>query len=219
MSSTSRGAIRAEHDHYRTNQKDIEQFLVTWMKHDCEAKSLLTDPSTRILDPCAGGNTVAVDWEYKPAKGDKPAEVMRIEPGPMPYPTVLRRMGLSNIDTIDIRTDSPANWRGSFLHYDSYACGWPEIVIGNPPFSLAVEFIQHALSVVRPGGYVVMLVRLNFFGSTKRKKFFDRHMAVAHYIHHERLSFTPDGHTDSIEYCHMVWQQGVNPEFSKGYLI
>lgn len=43
-------------------------------------------------------------------------------------------------------------------------------IVTNPPFSIAEEFVQHALSIVRPGGKVAMLLPLVWMAgfSTKR---------------------------------------------------
>lgn len=53
---------------------------------------------------------------------------------------------------------------------------WPcvsrfDLVIGNPPYLLAQEFLERARQVVRPTGEVVMLLRLNFVSGLKRVAF------------------------------------------------
>jgi len=56
---------------------------------------------------------------------------------------------------------------------------------------------------------VVMLQRLNWLGTQKRKTFWDNAPLKHIYIHHKRPSFTPDkpNKTDSIEYAHFVFQK------------
>ncbi len=39
------------------------------------------------------------------------------------------------------------------------------------------------------------------------------------YVHHQRMSFTDDGGTDSIEYAHFVWKKGTSSNDSKLFLI
>ena len=90
-----------------------------------------------------------------------------------------------------------------------------DIVISNPPFMLAEEFVRQSLEWCREGGYVVMLLRLNFFGSMKRFPLFKELPPIRCYVHHKRISFTEDGVTDSVEYAHFVWKKGVKPEFTK----
>lgn len=69
------------------------------------------------------------------------------------------------------------------------------------------------------GGYVVMLLRLNFFGSKARKKFLQDTMPISAYVHNRRMSFTSDGKTDSIEYMHAIWKKDKGTEFTKLKII
>jgi hypothetical protein len=229
MSSTNRGAVRTEFDYYVTPVEHITTFLKAWAENDRVAAKWL-NTGCLVLDPCAGGNLTPVDWVYKPGKpcsvcgntelkkdsvpcpnhNGKPDQIIHLEPTPMSYPTALQQLFPNlRLSTIDIREDSPADDHGNFLDFCyAHDDARPDIIIFNPPFSLAIEFIQHALKTVKPGGFVVALLRLNFFGSKGRKPFFDKTMPMAHYIHHERMGFTPDGGQDSIEYMHAVWQQG-----------
>ncbi|MDP3066617.1 MAG: hypothetical protein Q8N08_07760 [Methanobacteriaceae archaeon] len=144
-----------------------------------------------VLDPSAGGD------------GDHP----------MSYPTALEPYGC-DIVTMDIREDSLAQQKGDYLK-KQFITPEPTVIMTNPPFRLAIEFIKKALKDVRPGGHVAMLCRLNFFGSQKRKAFWNGNMPVYTFVHNKRMSFTADGKTDSIEYAHLVWQRGVNPEYTR----
>lgn len=224
MSSTGRGSIRSDYDFYCTDPNDITVFLKAIEANDKLFAKKIRTPGVLILDPCAGGNVEPVDWLFKEGKNGKPDDIIHIEPTEMSYPKALRAMYGPGpvIKTIDIREDSPADDHGNFLdlcyaHDDAR----PDIIISNPPFSLAVEFVQHSLKLVRPGGFVIFLQRLNFFGSQTRKPFWDKNMPMAHYIHHERMGFIPSrpSATDSIEYAHFVWHQGWNTGYSIGRLI
>ncbi len=213
MSSTNRGAIRSEHDYYVTNPADVETFLRAWMDADDRAQNMLSNPKVQILDPCAGGNVEPVSWLFKEAKGGKPAVIFDIDATPCSYPKALRAvLGEVAITTLDIRPDSAAEYHRDYLNDPLPMDDQPHLIISNPPFSLALDFIRHSLVMVRPYGFVVMLLRVNFFGSAKRKPFFGACLPDSAYVHHERLSFTPDGKTDSIEYAHMVWHKGSNPQ-------
>jgi len=59
-----------------------------------------------------------------------------------------------------------------------------------------------------------MLLRLNFLETKDRKAFFDQLMPKYIYVHHKRMSFIEGGGTDSVAYCHMIWQKGYTPDFS-----
>ena len=87
-----------------------------------------------------------------------------------------------------------------------------DIVITNPPFSLAMEFVQraHRWACYTPTATVAMLLPLNFLGSEKRAVWLRTH-PPALYVSPQRPSFT-GGKTDSINYAWMMWQPH-NPNF------
>lgn len=118
----------------------------------------------------------------------------------------------ANIFTIDIREDSLAEIKGDYLEQPP---GDFDLIITNPPFALASEIIEKALSDVKEGGWVVMLLRLNFLEGKKRKMFWDKYMPKYVFVHHRRMSFTKDGKTDSVAYAHYCWQKGNYPEFAQ----
>lgn len=233
MSSTNRGATRSPNDFYVTDPKEVVRFVRYWCKTDSDAEGFWSK-TRRILDPSAGGLTEEVfippsedkiikhlakqkdpAYELSPEFHEwKKANGLTFLPCDMSYPKAIRGdcRTFHEIDTLDIRPNSMAAVKGDFLGYG--VCGLPmdyDMVITNPPFSLAVEFIRKALMAVKPGGYVVMLLRLNFFGSEERNPFFlSGKMPERAYVHAKRLGFTPDGKTDSIEYAHMIWRKSEN---------
>jgi len=93
---------------------------------------------------------------------------------------------------------------GNFLEWD-----WRgklfDLCIMNPPFSLAREFVERALLCSRR---VVMLQRSGWFSGTKRPPHRDewlREFCPDKYTLPRRPSFTPNGKTDSTEYCWYDW--------------
>jgi len=193
MSSTNRSNARDNHvsDYYVTPQNHISLFLDNILEIEPD---LLEG---RILDPCAGG--------------DKKT--------PMSYPSVLKKYGCKNIDTIDIRKDSRADIIGNFLlmrNLDNY-----NLIITNPPFVCAKQIINKSLRIVNDGGFVVMLLRLNFFGSKDREMFWKKHMPKYCFVHTRRMSFYIGNNSkmDSVEYMHCVWQKGYNKNNTKLFLV
>ncbi len=165
----------------------------------------------RVLDPCAGGNTKPVDWEYKPAKGGKPAEMVHVPVTPMSYPTALQRVFGSGLTVVtnDIREDSPAEYHMDVRKMPALTKTPYDLVATNPPFSLAMEVIEASLKMVRDGGLVVMLLRLNFLEGAERFPFMQSNPPQRAYVHHRRMGFLPGAKkTDSIAYMHAVWQRG-----------
>lgn len=223
MSSTNRSSSRNKHiaDYYVTPISDIELFL----KKFNEFYSLDWNHS-KILDPCAGGNPkIRNDWGIKEAYH------------PMNYSTAIHNVfGKCNIKNIDIRSDSLAEIKGDYLTMDVKKFQ-PDIIITNPPFNLAVPIIEKAIDDVADNGYVIMLLRLNFFGSQSREEFFKKYKPESVFVHHIRIGFTDKkddggytifdrdgnprrGSTDSIEYMHAVWHKGnLQPDYTKLILI
>lgn len=194
MSSTNRGYDRHKSDYYVTPIESIVSFLEEFKKYESEALR-----GRYILDPCAGGD----------AKN------------PMSYPEALKQIGVSEdrIKTIDIREDSRAETIGDYLEIDTeklYGTK-PKMIITNPPFALSEQIIRKAINDVNDGGWVVMLLRLNYFGGKGRFNGLWKDVGLPKYtfVHHRRMSFTDDGKTDSIEYAHFVWQKGFRPEFTQ----
>ena len=191
MSSTNRSNVREAHvgDYYVTPVNRILDFLYEFNKYE----TILYD-DIKILDPTAGGDSK----------------------NSMSYPEALQKIGVDRdrIDTIDIRQDSKADLIGDYLniklprHYD--------VIITNPPFKIAREVIEKALDYdVRDDGFVIMLLRLNYFGGDLRKDMWEKQLPKYSFVHSKRISFTENGKTDSIEYMHCVWQKGYYPDFTQ----
>lgn len=190
MSSTNRSNARNEHisDYYRTPISDIEKFFEEL------DKVVSIDMKKCTLDPASGGDANST----------------------MSYPTALSnyyKIPMENIKTVDIREDSLADVKTDYLKLKiDYK---PHVIITNPPFSKALQFIMKALNDVEDNGYVIMLLRLNFLETKARKDFFDKHMPEYIFVHHKRMSFIDGGGTDSVAYAHYVWRKGFYPEFAK----
>ena len=80
----------------------------------------------------------------------------------------------------------------------------PDVIVGNPPYNRAPEFVSHALAQLAPGGCVAVLLRLNWLASRSRADFHRAHPADVHVLGH-RPSFTDDGRTDGQEYAWFVF--------------
>lgn len=87
----------------------------------------------------------------------------------------------------------------SFLD-EGFPAGCKDVLITNPPFSLALDFVRAALPIAP---WVVMLLRLNFIASRARAGVFSREMPDV-YVLPNRPSFTGGG-SDATEYAWFVW--------------
>ena len=199
MSSTNRTKAReVSIDYYVTPIPAISTFLEELHKDSRDINFDFAKPLT-ILDPCAGG-----DPNH-----------------PMSYPEALQKWTDKNnldahITTLDIRQDSLASNKISYFDYQT---DLHNIIITNPPFNIALKIIQKALVDVVDGGLVIMLLRLNFFGSQERKEWLQQNMPIHCYVHSKRMRFMEGKSGDSIEYMHAIWQKGVSPKYTKLRII
>lgn len=97
-------------------------------------------------------------------------------------------------------------------HYANYQTWIPTVkfstVIGNPPFSLAQQFVDRSLEILGDGGIVFFLLRLAFLESRKRYNWW-RESPLKHvWILSNRPSFTGDGQTDDTAYALYLWEKG-----------
>lgn len=221
MSSTNRGGFRHASDYYATPTQEIKRFLPAMMSH-----YNISNPEDLIwYDPCAGGGIQIVETR----SGEKLSRN-----NPMAYPSTIQNLYGAKVITQDIREDSEADHIGSYIDMENKYNGkgiqteWfqnrlqtpienPDVIITNPPFSHATQVIKQALLDVSPDGYVVMLLRLNFFGSQEREEFFKDNIPDSIFVHSRRMSFTPDRKTDSVEYAHFVWKPNNQSKFSALY--
>ena len=89
-----------------------------------------------------------------------------------------------------------------------------DVIITNPPFSLAESFLRKSFTELRPDGTLIYLLRTNYFGSLKRRPFFEKFGTpnkLANLV--PRPSFKSDtisgrGRTDSCEYSLFIWDRG-----------
>jgi hypothetical protein len=85
-----------------------------------------------------------------------------------------------------------------------------DLVITNPPYSLASEFVSRFISLFtsKESGELridgAFLLPLSFLGSDGRASF-HRGFPSDLYVMPHRPSFTGDGDTDSEVYCWAVW--------------
>ena len=139
------------------------------------------------LDPCAGeGALVKATQQLHPDVHWKAIE-LREE----------CREDLSYIPLCDVQI-------ADFLSDACMATEVADVVLMNPPYRLAQEFIIKAMTRAK---YVVVLLRLNFLGSETRAEWL-RTWAPDVYVLPNRPRFRNSPGTDSIEYAWMVWDSG-----------
>lgn len=79
-----------------------------------------------------------------------------------------------------------------------------DVVITNPPYSLAQEFVDKAL---KEADVVIMLLRLGFLESMKRYEWWKNNPLDHLVTLSKRPSFTGDGKTDGAGYAWYIWDK------------
>jgi predicted RNA methylase len=79
-----------------------------------------------------------------------------------------------------------------------------DLIIGNPPYSLAESHIRRMMGHVAPNGAVAILLRSAFLNSAKRAEFWSLYPPNWIYALVQRPSFS-EGGSDSTEYSFFIW--------------
>lgn len=177
MSATNRRAVRREADFYATPLETIYSFL--------DVYDGIKDDDF-ILEPSAGNGNII---------------------------KALRDRDYGNlIDAVELREEECDNLKmwadnvyiGDFLNMSVYPTY--DVIIGNPPYKLAQEFVDKCLSLLRPGGRLIFLLRTNFRESKARFEWWQDKLPSGLYTLHKRPSFTGKG-TDATSYSWFVWEK------------
>lgn len=198
MSSTKRGGQRSPADNYPTPNWCVHRLFDEWPVSQ-------RIPPGRWLDPGAGeGNIIyaAREWLRDQQCAPDAPQNLRIPP----VESVIW-------DAVELREECKpflSKLTDGFIAIADYFENGPptpdhyEVILTNPPFSLAGQFIKRSLdSNCR---YVGMLLRVNYLGSEIRNDFMRRH-APDLYVLPNRPSFKLTGETDSIEYGWFIWDK------------
>jgi hypothetical protein len=183
MSATNRGAKRVENDFYET-PPECTRAIIPYLIEEGER-------GLNILDPCAGDCAIV-------------SEVMRNRPG----------QNYSFWD-IDESHEGMGTYRNALSNEPWLMLNGQEVdlIITNPPYKLAFEFVMRALYEVKLSGTVAMLLRLPFLESVARQEF-HRDYPADIYVFAKRPSFTKNGKTDATAYAWFVWGPGRGGRWS-----
>ena len=186
LSATNRSNVRRPQDFYST---PLDSILPVLDYLDIPDKA-------EILDPCGGhGSIIKALINYKIMKKINECKDCDWQ-----------------IDTVEIREEEEEILSticrtakiGDFLKSDM---GKYDLVISNPPYSLAQEFIDKGLECLNENGKLVYLLRTNFLESKKRFQWWQDKLPSGIYVLHARPSFTGSGKTDATSYAWFVWDK------------
>jgi len=181
MSATNRGSIRNESDNYQTPLNIIEKLL-----NNYKIKN------GNILEPSASsGNFIKV---LRKEKYNNPITAIELREEER---NNLINSGVDNVITTDFLTWEPDK------EYTT--------IIGNPPYSLALEFIEKCFEIATDKTEIIMLLRTAFLESKKRYKFWQKHPLNGLYVLSQRPSFTGKG-TDATSYSFFIFNNSGKQE-------
>lgn len=198
VSSTGRGGKRRASDYYATPPWCVDRLLDrTWRAHLAGG---------RWLEPCVGDGAivraVTAWYERQEAAHLRPAwTTIDIRPA-----TVKLCDDIATLCVGDFLAGFGA--QASMLS-ESIDVASHDVVLTNPPFSLAFDFVRRSLELAP---VVIMLLRMSWLGSDDRAEWL-RANTPSVYMMPERPSFTCDGNTDSDYYAWMAWGLDASPTF------
>lgn len=144
----------------------------------------------------------------------------------------LPKAAITAIDVVDYAaqcTAAGANRfiQGNFVEIATKAAqgddrGTVDLILDNPPFTLAEDFVRCAVPLLAPGGILALLLRLNFLGSAGRMIDAIAPSAVPFWREFPEADFWPIGPrpsfglnkmgkkgTDGTEYAPFLWQKNA----------
>lgn len=168
---------------YPTPQSVIDDILVHVME------DLLPRPRPLILEPAAGDGRIllAIRDEYEEERCPVLVGVEQHNVELYPYPI----LSYTNQNFL------------SWTTQDRF-----DLIITNPPFSLALPFLLRSHALLAEGGTMYYLLRLGVLSGKKRyNQLWSVHPPEHVFVLRQRPSFTGGG-TDRYEYAWFRWRQG-----------
>jgi len=93
---------------------------------------------------------------------------------------------------------------------------WKGDIITNPPYRLAQQFVEQALSLIPIGNKVAMLLKIQFLEGKSRKKIFEKYPPKKIYVWSGRISCALNGKFEDIKhgspmmFAWYIWERGYS---------
>lgn len=89
-------------------------------------------------------------------------------------------------------------------------------ILTNPPYKHSIAFIERALENVQENARVIMLFKVQFLASQKRRKLFEKYPLEYVYVHSKRIKILKNNkksnHSNALDYAWFVWRKGFKGE-------
>ena len=88
------------------------------------------------------------------------------------------------------------------------------LILTNPPYKYAMEFVLHALDLLSENAYCIMFLKLTFLEGQKRfSELFRRHPPKTILVFSKRMNCARNGNfevwdSSAIAYCWYIWEKG-----------
>lgn len=177
----------------RAERRELDAYMTpAWAVRAFLASELIPTKDVTILEPACGDGSILRELVRA---GFAESDLFATELDPLVAEQTRKRFPAARVFTTDF-LKLPVRYNGAF-----------DLVITNPPYASAFDFLKRAFELVRPGGRVAFLLRLNFLASQKRAKWMKANTPDVRVLP-RRPSFTGGG-TDATEYAWMVWRPGL----------
>ena len=183
---------RVDDDFYATDPKAVEMLLNTGIFDWCYL------PWIYVLEPCVGQGHI-IDTVKNFYNKTKELQITTID---------LIDRGYPNTIVTDFLTWKPDKG------YD--------LIITNPPYSLAKEFVEKGMECLCKGGYMCMFLKIQFLEGAKREELFDKYPPKYIYVFRNRMAIWNNGQPKdpktgkkwATTMCHawFVWEKGSTSE-------
>ena len=201
--------MRQEDDFYATDPKAIEAlFSAPCFSHtqvtELYLKNAKNDPYFYFWKPAAGNGNLS-DWlrqnGYKVVASD-----------------LKDRGGNGVLSNLDFLKTKNIKWQtADMLLRTGSSEVIPFVIITNPPYSLATEFIEHALNILPDGGLYIALMNITYLAGQKRYQcVYSKGSLREIYVFSKRIECWKNGERPKdkcgsiANYAWYVFQKGYN---------
>lgn len=115
----------------------------------------------------------------------------------------------AHITGVELRDVAPTRSYDRYYHHDfltSTLHHSHDLIVGNPPYSLAEQFVRKSHTCITSDGIILYLLRLGFLEAQKRIPLWQSYPPQHIHVFSQRPSFSGDGATDATAYALYRWQ-------------
>lgn len=144
-----------------------------------------------------------------------------LEPGAGPgtFCRIARDYGVKLKDVVGVELHSSEGCaeagyklvKADFLLWKTKEVGQPrfDLIVSNPPFTYAEEFIRHSWSLLNIGGFMLYLARIGLAGTKTRRALWNDVPLKEIWLCRPRPSFVSEGGSDASEYAFFLIQKRI----------